>query len=208
MRTKQSNIYSYKVKSTMYNFFVKYYKIILLLALISLLAILTAIFTASKYLSDLELGNMLNETFVNFIKRKSSVWSLFFKLFFNYLILCMIAIFLNIKPFCIFFNIVAIVIYCYYTVFDITLFILLFGISGIIYGVLILIPFFLILLGVYIIISSIAIKTNILKKKFGKICAYDMCTIKLYAILIFIAMIALIIECNLLSIIHYTIIVN
>ena len=208
MKTKQINIYSNKIRSLIYNFFVKYYKIIICLALISLFAILTAILTATKYSAELKIENMINETFVNFIKNKAGAWSLFIKYFFNYLILCIVAIFLNIKPFCCVFNIAAIIIYSYSMVFDITIFIMLFGVSGIIYGLLLLIPFFIVLLFIYILISSIAIKSCKFKKKYGKLC-YDVYSCnKLYILLIFLATILLILECNFLSIIHYTIIVN
>ena len=86
MRSKQSNIFSNKFRSMSNNFFVKYYKIIIILALISLFAILTAIFTVTKYSSKLELGNMTNKTLASFIKNDVSVWGLFFKKFFNYLV--------------------------------------------------------------------------------------------------------------------------
>lgn len=208
MRSKQSNIFSNKFRSMSNNFFVKYYKIIIILALISLFAILTAIFTVTKYSSKLELGNMTNKTLASFIKNDVSVWGLFFKKFFNYLVLCIVAIFFNIKPFCAIFNIVALSCFCYSSVFDITIFILLYGMSGIIFGVSIMIPFFIMLLFLYILISSVAIKNCILKKKFGKICAYDISNVRLYFIFVFLAFILLLIECNLLSIIHYTIIVN
>ena len=208
MRTKQTNIYSNKIKSVIYNFFVKYYKVIIFLALISLFAILTGVLTASKYASKLDIDNFINKTFANFIKNKSSVWSLFAKYLFNYLILCIVAIFLNIKPFCCVFNIVAILIYSYSSIFDITVFIILYGISGIIYGVLILLPFFLVLLFIYICISSIAIKGCVSSKKYGKICDNDFSNIKIYVLLIILAVILMIIKCNLLNIMHYTIIAN
>lgn len=208
MRTKQGNIYSYKLKSQIHSFFVEYRKIFYVLALISLLAILTACFTVTKYSSKVELANMTNQTFVNFIKRDSSKWSLYFKLLFNYLLICGVAIFLNIKPFCIVFNIVVLMFYCYNWAFDITIFILLYGISGVIYAVLILIPFFIVTLLLFLLISSVAIKINLLKKKFGKSCYlhFDIC--KCYMICILISAIFLFIECYLLSIIHSTIIVN
>lgn len=208
MRTRQTNIYSNKLKSLIYNFFVKYYKVIILLALISLFAILTGVLTASKYASKLEIDNFINKTFANFIKNKSSVWSLFAKYLFNYLILCIVAIFLNIKPFCSIFNFVTIFIYSYSSIFDITVFIILFGMSGIIYGVFILVPFFLVLLFIYILISSIAIKGCVSRKKFGKLCDNNFSFIKVYTFLIAIAAILMIIECNLLNIMHYTIIAN
>ena len=55
-----SLVYSNKLKSLIYNFFVKYYKVIILLALISLFAILTGVLTASKYASKLEIDNFIN----------------------------------------------------------------------------------------------------------------------------------------------------
>ena len=208
MRSKQGNIYSNKVKSSMHNFFVEYRKIIYVLALISLLSILTACLTVFKYSSKLELANMTNEALIKFIKNDTSKWSLFFKLFFDYLIICAIAIFLNIKPFCMIFNIVALIMYCYSWAFNITIFILLYGMFGLLCSILIFIPYFVALLVVYILISTISIKRCILKKKYGNMCNFDVDICRFYFVLISISAILLIIECNLLQIIHSTIIVN
>lgn len=206
MRCKETNIYSYKFKSIVHNFWMKYRKVIIVLALISLFGILTGCFTVGKHSSSIESSNISNQTFVDFVEGDAGVWALFFKCILYYLVLCIIAIFLNIKPFCVTFNIVALIIYCYLSAFDITAFILLYGLSGILYSIFILIPFFIILLMIYIFISAIAINNNLMRSKFGKNCFCDFSLGKVYIILICVGVLILLLECNILPIVRYTII--
>lgn len=207
MKSKQITLYSYKTKNLLKEFFKEYNKILIILAFASLFAIIVGILTASKYSSKLELSNISNETFIKFLKNDTGVWSLFFSYFINFLIVSVIAIFLNIKPFCICFNIIAICFWCYLNAFDFTIVILLFGLSGILCSILLLIPFFLIVLFICLLISSIAIKNNLQRNKFGKKCNYVFSPLKLYVVLISIATIILILQCNLMPTIRIWIIV-
>ncbi len=209
MKTKQGNINYYKTQNVLKDFFKCYNKIIIILCFISLLAILTGVLTAAKYSGSIEIDNLSNSTLINFLKRETGVWPLFFKYLLNFLIICGIAIFLNIKPFCITFNIIVLCVYCYLNAFDITVIIISFSLSGILNAIFILIPFFLIILYIYLIISAIAIKNNILRNKFGKSCEYFLCSpLKIYTFLILIVVILYMIQCNIMPIIHATIIID
>lgn len=208
MKSKQRNICSYKLRGVINNFFVRYGKIIIILALFSVLSILIGSFTAAKYAGKLEINNLSNETFINFIKGDSNSWALYFKYLFHFLLLCIVAIFLNIKPFCIVFNIAVLCIYSYISAFDIVVFILLFSMSGIIYSILILIPFFVAILFAYILISAVAIYDNIYSNKFGRNCVKGVHSFKFYAYMITFVAIILLLECMILPIIRSTIIVN
>lgn len=207
MRSKQINLYYYKAKNILKEFFYHHYKILIILAFVGLFGIATGILTASKYSSKLELNNISNETFVKFLKNNTGIWSLFFSYFLRFSIISAIAIFINIKPFCIGFNIITLCFWCYINAFDFTIVILLYGLAGILCTLIILVPFFIVLLFIYLVISSIAIKNNILKHKFGKNCSYTYSPLKLYLLLLGIATIVLIIQSLIMPTIRIWIIV-
>lgn len=169
MRSKQGNINILKFNNALREFFITYKKIIWMLFFVSLLSILTACMFAIKNADILLITNLTNKTFIKFLQGDTTSWGVFFKFLLNFLFISFVAIFLNIKPWCITFNIFVLICYCFLNAFDITVIIIIFSFSGILNSVIILIPFFLIQLFLFILISAISIKSCIIRNKFGKL---------------------------------------
>lgn len=209
MRTKQANVNLFKIKNTLKEFISCYKKILYILFFVALLSILTACLFAIKNSTILIIDNLTNKTLIKFLEGDVSSWGFFFKLFFNGLIVFFIIIVLNIKPWCILFNILTLICFCFLNAFDITVIIIIFSFSGILNALLILIPFFIIQTFLLILLSAISIKYCLIRNKFGKACVNAVCSpYKCYLFFAILYIFFLFLECSLLPIIRITIIVN
>lgn len=147
----------------------------------------------------------------DFLSGDKSNFGLFFSYLFSVLILIAAIIFLNFSPWLIIVNILALIFYSYFVSFNITCIIILYPIGGILNTILILIPCGCILTFCILLISAVAIKRNLLAKKYG--CEYvNKCQsvnyVKVYSLLILGCIVALFVMCLFLPLAKATIIVT
>lgn len=198
----------YKLKNDIIIFLKRYKFIILLLICIFILGVVTGIFTASNYSGSLELENIPDDAFIDFLCSDKGSFSLFFSYLIALGIAILLIIFLNKNWLCSFINYIYIFVRGYILGFTIFAVIGLYSLAGIISAIIIIMPFWLLINFIIILISGICIARNRLIRKFGKHC-YCNYNPKNFLILLSILLVGILfLYCMLLPIIKITIIVN
>lgn len=198
---------SYRVSSEVSTFFKLYKKVILLLLFFALAGIVCGVCTASNYSSSLSLDNMPDNILLSFISNERGSFGTFFAYALKFLIATLCIVLLNVNTFFAIVNMGYIFILGYQISFGIYIIISLYSLAGIINGLIIILPFQLLLLLCFVLISAIAINKNRLIKKYGCV-PYCTNTRQIYLCLIAIMMTILFVWCMILPIIKITIIVN
>lgn len=207
MKSIKSVRNSILIKNTLSNFLKVYKVFLIVLALVLLLGVVTGIFTASKYSGSLEMEHIPDSNFVSFICGDKGSLGLFFTYFVNYCILFVIVIFVCTTPL---FNVLIYLCFLvlgYRLGFLISALITLFSFAGIINVVIIILPFELLLMFVFMLLCSIVIHRNKIRKKFGCINSNTNYK-KIYLFLVIIFFVILFIKCLIMPVINVTIIVN
>lgn len=212
MKRSQNVRNKYKVKS-FFQTFLGTYKLFLIIGSICLLiGIITGIFTAAGYSGSLLLTSITDKSLVGFLKSTSSNgFSLFFPYLLNFILLGSLIIFVNFKPFLQIISYMVIIFNGYALGFNVTILIILYGFAGILNSIIIIIPFDLVLNLILIVCAAIAIKKNLIIKKYG--CVYEkkyffINTKKAYIFLLVFGIVLILLKCLCMPIIKMTIVVK
>ncbi len=198
-------------KSNVARYLAEYKAILIVCAIFLFLGIFTGVLTAIKHSGSLELSNLSDVNFVDFLKGDKGTTGLIFPYLLSFVINVCIIIFINFKPWLILVNFLVLLAKGYTFAFDITILIVLYGFSGIINVLFIILPFEILIGLVLIVISSFAIKRNIHIKKYGinNTCKNSKINYaKTYWFLIIIGVVFILLKCLLMPLVRITIIVN
>lgn len=203
--TKYRN--SYRFGSEINTFFKMYKKVILFLVIFALGGLVAGIMTASANSSGLALENIPDDILVSFLSGDRGSFGTFFAYAIKYLIIICLIVFLNINTFFSIVNMCYIFVFAYQIGFGLYAIISIYSLAGILNGIVVILPFKLILLVCIVLISALAINKNRLIKKYGCVPYCDnlkniyLCLIGLFFAILFV-------WCMILPIIKITIIVN
>ncbi len=198
---------SYRFSSEVSTFFRLYKKVILLLLFFALLGIVAGICTASAYSSDLALDNIPDKILLSFISNNRGSFGTFFAYAIKYIIIILLIVFLNVNTFFAFVNVAFIFVFGYQIGFGIYAIITIYSLAGILNGIVIILPFQLLLLIGFILISALAINKNRLICRYGRL-PYCNNYKQIYLCIIGLLYVILFVWCMILPIIKITIIVN
>ena len=202
---------TYRLKNKLTLFFNQYKIVILFSALMLILGLALGIYTTLKYSGEIELSNLSDIGFVEFLKGDKGVVGLFFSYMFKFLFCISIIIYLNFKPILSVCSYLLLIVRGYLIGFDLTAIILLYGFAGVLNVLIVIIPFELIVCMVLIAATAIATNRNFNLKRFGEssYCSRGCfnCS-KTYLLLVVIGVLALLFRCLLMPLIRVTIIVN
>lgn len=201
----------YRLKNKLSLYFNEYKFTVLICFIFLIIGASFGIFTAVKYSGEIELDNLADSNLVDFLKGDRGTMGLFFPYLFSFLFYCSVIIFINFKPFLSVITFLLLIIRSYLVAFDVTVIIILYGFTGILNVVLIILPCELMLLMILTIIAAVAIKRNINQKKFGpsfNCKPYMINYSKIFVILIIVGIILMLLKCLLMPLIRVTIIVN
>ena len=203
--------YKYKFKNKLTLFFLENKIVFTICFLMILIGVILGICIAINYSGDVKLENLSNKKLLDFIKGDSGIWGIFFSNLMGFIFCVLFIIFTNYKPFLSVFTIFTLLIKGYLIAFDLTVLIILYGMLGIINVIIFIAPFEIVLLLIFIIISTMAIKQNFNLKKYG--CGSYFCSNKVYLknyyfTFIFLGCVLILIKCLFLPIIRVTIIVG
>lgn len=178
----------------------------LLYLLLFIIAFITGIFTASRYIDDISYDNMLCTMLIDFLKRDKGIFSLFFSYSIWYLTFILFIVFFNKNIFCGIVNVVVLFFFSYIIGFDLCVIIVSFGLTGIIFGVFVYGLFSILAFLSLIIIISLSFKRFRLKYS---LCGEErkelMCNYILFAVL---GLASILLACILLSIMHIFVIIG
>ncbi|MBP5651106.1 MAG: hypothetical protein J6X00_00320 [Clostridia bacterium] len=206
MKSVKSQQNSYRIKNSIFTFLKKYKTYIVTLSIALVIGIVTGLFTCSRYADVITISNIPDKNLVKFLCGDRGSIGLFFNYFICYSLLIAAIIFLNNSLILNLINYVYYLVLGYILGFTIFALIALFSFVGILNGLLVILPFALILYVILIILSSLAIYRYKIYKKYG-------CTIgttnytKVYLILYACFVFVLLIWCFVLPLIKITIIV-
>ncbi len=210
MKNKSFNKKIYNIKNNFSKYFSEYKLVLILATLFLLLGIGTGIFTAVRYAGDLSLDNLSDSNLIEFLKGDKGTTGLIFPYLFSFCLFFGIIVFINFKPFMIGITYLALLIRGYLLGFDITILIILYGFAGIFNVFIIILPFDLIACLILLVVSSFAIKRNLIIKKYG---ATNSCNnlinyTKTCWFLFIVGILIILIKCLFLPLIRVTIIVT
>lgn len=206
MKTKFSRI-KYSFFNWISRFLICYRSYLLVFFIIFLIAFITGIMTCSHYSSSITCEHLINKYLYDFLTKESTFISYFLKLSAYYIILFLCIIFLSKNLFMIIVNCFLIFFMSYIYGFDLCIIILSLGLSGVIFGILILGVLGVFLFLTFLLIISIATKRYFVNKKS---CdgVQSGSYLRLYLMLIIVSEIILFVMCLLFSIIHIFVIVE
>jgi len=146
--------------------------LLLFLGVIFLVALITGIFTGIKGSDNISISNINDKTLIKFFKSDTGPFSFFITRVAKYLLTLLFIFVCGKLKFC--FPLLAIFIaYMSYSLgLNSAVFIILFGLSGTINAIIVIIPINVLVLAVYIFASCVAIKNSQMIKKYG-ICLFD-----------------------------------
>lgn len=201
---------SLKFKSVVNNFFLKHKTALVICIMFLLLGIISAIFTVIKYSDAIKIDNIFDNNFLLIIKGDRGVVGSFFSYLLIFLVFFGVIIFFNFKPWMMTFTFIILFYSGYVIGYNITILIVLFSFTGLLNGLLLVLPLELLVCLVLLIASAVAIKRCLIIKKFG--CTYfnNTCgfNINMFYLYLFLAGVLLILlKCSLLPIIRITIII-
>lgn len=206
MKSVKSQQNSYRIKNSIFTFLKKYKTYIVTLSIALVIGIVTGIFTCSRYADVITISNIPDKNLVKFLCGDRGGIGLFFNYFICYSLLIAAIIFLNNSLILNLINYVYYFVLGYILGFTIFALIALFSFVGILNGLLVILPFALILYVILIILSSLAIYRYKIYKKYG--CAIGNTNYtKVYLIMYACFVLVLLIWCFVLPLIKITIIV-
>lgn len=198
---------SYRLGSELNTFFRLYKKVIILLVIFAVGGIVAGILTASANSSGLELANIPDDILVSFVSGDRGSVGTFFAYAIKYLVVVCLIVFLNVNTFFAVVNMCYIFVFAYQIGFELYAIISIYSLAGILNGVVIILPFKLLLLVCLVLISALAINKNRLIRKYGCV-SYCPSLKNIYLCLIGLFFVILFVWCMILPIIKITIIVN
>ena len=203
--------FSFKFKNIVNKFFSVYKVIIIVCLLFLILGIVSGIFTVIKYSDLINIDNIFDSNLLLVLKGERGVVGCFFSQLLVYTLIMLTIIFLNFRPWMISISLIIIFFLGYVIGYNVTVFIILFSVTGLLNALFIILPLELLICFLVIIIAAIAIKRNLIIKKFG--CQYYDNTFRLnikmvYLYLFILGLILILIKSLLIPIIRVTIIIN
>lgn len=198
---------TYKIKSSISQFFKRYKVAIFVLACFFVLGLVTGIITATKYSGNLELENIPDDNLIKFLCGDKSNFGVFFSYLLPICLALILIIFCNFNFLCSCINALYILIRGYSLGFTIYALVGLFSFGGII-GIIVIVPFWLIIDFSIILISSICVLKNHIIKQYGKHCYANNNPRNFILFIIAIMIIVLFILCMVMPVLKITIIVN
>lgn len=185
-----------------------YYKIYLLVFFILfLISFITGIMTSAYYISSISCENLINKYLYNFLTKSSSMLSFFLILSIFFVLISLFFIFFTSNNILVCLNITILCLCAYIFGFDICIIVATLGLSGIIFGIFIMGIGGMFTFCILITILSISCKKlKLLRKACDSMSKQDYC--KLFVLLIFIGILALLLLCFMFSCIHIFVIVD
>ncbi len=198
---------SYRFSSEINTFFRLYKKIMFVLIFFAILGLVAGVMTASANSSGLALDNIPDDILVSFVSGDRGSFGTFFAYALKYLIVIALIVFLNTNTFFAIVNMCYIFVFAYQIGFGLYAIISIYSLAGILNGIVVVLPFKLLLLLCLILISTLAINKNRLISKYG--CVPYCGNLKnIYWCLVGLFYVILFVWCMILPIIKLTIIVN
>jgi|LGOV01.1.fsa_nt_gb hypothetical protein len=146
----------------------KDYKILYIIGgLVFLLGFVCGVFTAIKYADLVDIRDITDSVLINFLKDETSVFGVFFSRVISYIFICVIIILINAVFWCIPLNYIFLFYKSFILAMNISFLIILFGFSGILISLLVLIPCQVIFNSSLISLISICVRRSIERRKFG-----------------------------------------
>lgn len=211
MKNGKSFRFFYRINNITNAYFKQYKATFLVCTLFVLLGILTGVLTVLKYSKSITIENIFDNNLLLVLKGDRSSFGLFFSYLLIHSIIFCIIILLNQKPWLITLTALCLVYLGYVFGYNFIILITLFGFVGFLNVIIIIVPVELFLIFITITIAAIAIKRNLIIKKYGcnyfnSICFFNLN--KMYLTLFLLFSFVLLIKCTLLPIIRVTIIIN
>ena len=160
----------YIIKSSAKKYFATHKTMFVFLSLLFLVALITGVFTGIKGADNISINNINDKTLIKYFKGDSGPFAFFITRLLKYIFAILFLFFCGKTRFCGVMVSCFIIFMSYSLGLNSTVFILLFGIGGMVNAIIVIIPVRIVVLALYIIMACLASKNSYIIKRYRKCC--------------------------------------